>query len=559
VVKRSSEDKYITVEVAYFMDRHYVEKMAHNYPSITTAQQLVDLSILKWSGIAAVLSGAERAVGWNIAVKLVRVEIWWENPEWYSPMTSDTLGMRMRSVCKGTHHLDVDHIMISTSLGLNHDKLIGCPKNSMGFMGNDMFLFLPCYRDRLDTYLRGKSCLHTESYNTSSFGSSSLSEHGLTLPLFPGQQYSFDSQCQTFYGKEFHYVQISTSYFDCWKMVCVASDVTRINYGQMWHHKWLMGSPCGHEKRGECASLGNETSADVNKIRQLAVDGGWGSWSEFSPCHGNFGVTVRVSSRKCNNPTPKYGAFCEGLEYSAELCPSNTSHERLQDRDIVPRIAEQVCSAVRDRWPGSHYSGKGRMAYHTGDLYSCQVRCYYASGEVSTDRYMAPDATPCNDYLDRFDREELGITFRCVTGKCRAFGCDGRTVETGGEKERDACGVCGGDGTSCIHGNLGKPIPPHSKRVALIILPVGATDMYVALPWNGASRSFIGLRCEHTCGLMCQNGATLDPVTCTCTCNERQKGGTCACRKPFGGPDCSGCGGVCENAGTVDMHDCTCH
>nr|KAG5704356.1 hypothetical protein BaRGS_031062 [Batillaria attramentaria] len=168
VVKRSSEDKYITVEVAYFMDRHYVEKMAHNYPSITTAQQLVDLSILKWR---MVQSYDVRYAG------------------------------------------NADEVCL---LGLNHDKLIGCPKNSMGFMGNDMFLFLPCYRDRLDTYLRR-----------------------LKLLL---------------------------------------------------------------------------------EIRHL---------------------------------------------------------------------------------------------------YSCQVRCYYASGEVSTDRYMAPDATPCNDYLDRFDREELGITFRCVTGKCR--------------------------------------------------------------------------------------------------------------------------------------------
>ncbi|WAR18864.1 PPN1-like protein [Mya arenaria] len=49
------------------------------------------------------------------------------------------------------------------------------------------------------------------------------------------------------------------------------------------------------------------------------------------------------------------------------------------------------------------------------------------------------DGTPCHDDPSR----------RCVHGQCKSIGCDWKV---GSYKQTDQCGVCGGDGSSCLGG-----------------------------------------------------------------------------------------------------------
>ena len=54
----------------------------------------------------------------------------------------------------------------------------------------------------------------------------------------------------------------------------------------------------------------------------LTVNGGWGEWSEFSPCSktcGSGGIQKR--HRYCNSPVPKYGGKqCVGDKKEIKPC-----------------------------------------------------------------------------------------------------------------------------------------------------------------------------------------------------------------------------------------------
>lgn len=65
------------------------------------------------------------------------------------------------------------------------------------------------------------------------------------------------------------------------------------------------------------------TTAGLHASLYLIVDGAWGEWSRLSECSVTCGIGLRLKTRKCDNPAPKYGGKpCEGDDQESEVCIS---------------------------------------------------------------------------------------------------------------------------------------------------------------------------------------------------------------------------------------------
>lgn len=161
----------------------------------------------------------------------------------------------------------------------------------------------------------------------------------------------------------------------------------------------------------------------------LAIDGGWGDWSSWTPCSRSCGAGVSMMTRDCDHPSPKAGGrFCVGERRRYKIC--NT--------DACPADEPSFRAVQCSRYNNETYEGKKWtwLSYFDSNE-PCELYCTDANDTVIVPwGEHATDGTSCN----------VGTRDVCISGICRKVGCDWQVDSKANE---DICGVCEGDGSTC--------------------------------------------------------------------------------------------------------------
>ncbi|XP_072391161.1 protein madd-4 isoform X2 [Diabrotica undecimpunctata] len=219
-------------------------------------------------------------------------------------------------------------------------------------------------------------------------------------------------------------------------------------------------------------------SAQLEEANDISE--GWSSWSEWSPCSRSCDGGVSHQLRTCTV------GKCRGNHIRHRICnmqPCPDSHEFREDQCAAYNTIP--LNGLLYEWV-PHYTDDG----------PCALTC---KGKPIDQEETDDDFVMIVETLSKRVRDGTrcrpGSLDMCIDGKCQRVGCD---LQIGSEKQVDACGVCGGDGSSCS-----KPL------------------YYWTLTYTSL--------CSATCGggykmsrPLCQNRLTGDEVE-EKLCNESQK------------------------------------
>ncbi|XP_075041914.1 ADAMTS-like protein 2 [Mixophyes fleayi] len=195
----------------------------------------------------------------------------------------------------------------------------------------------------------------------------------------------------------------------------------------------------------------------------------WGEWTKWTACTRTCGGGVKSQERHCLRQRRKSLSVlgnknCTGTSKRFQLCKVQECLSNSRS------FREEQCISFN-----SHvYNGK---TYQWKPLYPddyvhisskpCDLQCTTVDGQRQL-MVQARDGTSCkySDYR--------GV---CVSGKCEPIGCDGVLFST---HTLDKCGVCQGDGSSCVHvtGNYRKGAS-HLGYALVTHIPVGARDIQI--------------------------------------------------------------------------------
>lgn len=211
--------------------------------------------------------------------------------------------------------------------------------------------------------------------------------------------------------------------------------------------------------------------------RQLHFRNEWATWSGWSVCSRSCGGGASVRTRTCITRNP-VGGPCAGDPRQYKICNTKECPPGSED------FREMQCAAFNDRPLMAGNSFKW-TTFH-GGYNPCELSClalghnfYYNFGHVL-------DGTACG--------KETGAV--CVNGHCLKPGCD---FILGSKQQEDACMVCGGQNTTCLHhksvyqsNGLEAGGPFGYNEVAMI--PAGATHIRV----TDNSRNYLALQNGHS-------------------------------------------------------------
>ncbi|KAI8521502.1 hypothetical protein Bbelb_012560 [Branchiostoma belcheri] len=266
----------------------------------------------------------------------------------------------------------------------------------------------------------------------------------------PGELVSWDEQCEKALGTAWHgsdkgwRSRVGTEmdrlrdYEDrCSKILCTDGN------GKEKSIIPVEGTVCGTDmwcRGGEC--IGDDLDS-----AEPPGDGGWSAWNQWSGCTktcGLFGVKWRY--RECNNPEPVYGgAYCVGDSTEFGSCVNATKFH--DDR------ADQ-CAAHNTNETFVPYLSVPPRLY-------CKLTCMSEQNNDWIDMGNVEDGSLCHE----FDNDI------CIDGVCRSVGCDGVFDSN---TTYDKCGVCGGDGSSCVMLNGRKTFESKIGFHDIVTIPEGA-------------------------------------------------------------------------------------
>ncbi|KAM9422388.1 ADAMTS-like protein 5 isoform 3-T3 [Salvelinus alpinus] len=220
------------------------------------------------------------------------------------------------------------------------------------------------------------------------------------------------------------------------------------------------------------SAWGPSESRSARARRQLHYRNEWASWNGWSVCSRSCGGGASVRTRTCITRNP-VGGPCSGDPRQYKICNTKGCAGGSED------FREMQCSAYNDRplVAGNSY----RWTTFHGGSNPCELSClaqghnfYYNFGRVL-------DGTACS--------KEPGDV--CVNGKCLTPGCD---LILGSDQQEDACMVCGGQNSTCLHHRSvyqnaqGAAGPFGYNEVTMI--PAGATHIRV----TDNSRNYLALQ-----------------------------------------------------------------
>ncbi|XP_047437558.1 A disintegrin and metalloproteinase with thrombospondin motifs 7 [Mugil cephalus] len=282
--------------------------------------------------------------------------------------------------------------------------------------------------------------------------------------VLPGVLYSAVHQCRLQYGS-------GSLLCDDMDNVCSTLWCT---VGTTCHSKLdgaVDGTSCGEDKwcfGGECVGVGNYPES---------VNGGWGSWSEWSACSRTCGVGVQSAKRDCDNPVPRYrGKYCLGERKKYKTCKTPPCLEDL------PSFRDIQCSHFNTL----PYKGKfHRWEAVINRVNPCELHCRPLNEHFSEKMQDAvTDGTPC--YEGNKSRD------MCINGICKNIGCD-YVIDSSAVEDR--CGVCNGNGSTCTTVRRTFEESEGLGYVDIGLIPEGAWD--IRIEELAEAGNFLALRSDN--------------------------------------------------------------
>ncbi|XP_045473745.1 protein madd-4 isoform X3 [Harmonia axyridis] len=171
--------------------------------------------------------------------------------------------------------------------------------------------------------------------------------------------------------------------------------------------------------------------------------GGWSSWSEWSPCSRSCDGGVSHQIRTCNT------ASCRGENIRHKICNMQACPE---PRDF----REDQCSSFNSKpFKNIMYEWFAHYDEENPCVLFCKGKLAEEDSDEDTSEEPVMTITKLADKVHDGTRCRHGSLDMCIDGICHVVGCD---LQVGSMKQVDACGICGGDGSSCArplyHWNL---------------------------------------------------------------------------------------------------------